>query len=153
MGNKLSLVGQRFGKLVVVERSEKCSPDRQIIWKCQCDCGNETYVRTGNLKNGHVGSCGCYKADSDLRNLEKTSRFAGTFIARMETKTPQKNNSTGVRGVYYSKGYYKAYITFKGEHKHLGYFKTLEKAAEARKKAEDDIQDELKRLRCKFESK
>ena len=29
------------------------------IWKCQCDCGNITYVVTSSLMCGQTTSCGC----------------------------------------------------------------------------------------------
>lgn len=32
-----------------------------IVWRCKCDCGNETLVSTGNLTSGHTTSCGCNK--------------------------------------------------------------------------------------------
>ena len=38
MGKKLDLTGQRFGKLVVIEKAE--SKNKQSRWLCQCDCGN-----------------------------------------------------------------------------------------------------------------
>ena len=53
----IDLTGQRFGRLTVVERSG--SIDSFAAWKCRCDCGNERIVDGGNLKQGHVKSCGC----------------------------------------------------------------------------------------------
>jgi len=49
--------GKRFGHLVALERVES-SPQGRAVWKCQCDCGNTTYVRSGNLQSGAVKSCG-----------------------------------------------------------------------------------------------
>lgn len=59
------LTGQRFGRLVVIERAEDkiYSGQKFISWLCQCDCGNTTIAQTGNLKNGRVSSCGCYKKE------------------------------------------------------------------------------------------
>ena len=59
--DKCSLIGQRFGKLLVLEDSGNRTTEGQVIWKCLCDCGNITYVSTGNLQSGHVKSCGCMK--------------------------------------------------------------------------------------------
>ena len=53
----IDLTGQRFGRLVVVERAE--SKGKRTMWKCLCDCGNTKVVGAGNLKNGHTTSCGC----------------------------------------------------------------------------------------------
>jgi hypothetical protein len=49
----LNLTGQRFGKLVAVERVPTGH------WRCQCDCGNESLVTIGNLRSGNTRSCGC----------------------------------------------------------------------------------------------
>lgn len=54
------LIGQQFGMLTVVGKAEP-SPDGQVIWRCRCECGRETLVRGGNLRNGHTKSCGCYR--------------------------------------------------------------------------------------------
>lgn len=53
----IDLTGQRFGRLVVVERAE--SKGKRTMWKCLCDCGNTKVVEAGNLKTGHTTSCGC----------------------------------------------------------------------------------------------
>ena len=53
---KENLVGQRFGRLVVIK--EDFSKNR-VAYKCKCDCGNEIVIQSGNLKSGHTQSCGC----------------------------------------------------------------------------------------------
>jgi hypothetical protein len=50
--------GQRFGKLVVLERSGT-NALKKVLWKCRCDCGNETDVVAGSLVTGNTTSCGC----------------------------------------------------------------------------------------------
>ena len=57
MPKKLDLVGQRFGRLTVVEyvKLEK----HRKWWKCQCDCGKTLTVRTDQLRTGNTASCGC----------------------------------------------------------------------------------------------
>lgn len=56
------LTGQRFGRLVVIERAE--NGDRGgARWKCLCDCGNEKTVSRDNLKNGDTKSCGCLQKE------------------------------------------------------------------------------------------
>lgn len=61
MGTLIDLTGQRFGKLVAIEKVEP-KPDGVTRWLCRCDCGNDHIVSYTNLKNGHVTSCGCKKA-------------------------------------------------------------------------------------------
>lgn len=51
------LVGERFGKLVVVESAGK--NDGKALWLCRCDCGETTTVSTTVLTTGEKRSCGC----------------------------------------------------------------------------------------------
>lgn len=55
------LTGQKFGHLLVIERTD-LRQNRLVMWKCKCDCGNETIAQGQNLRNGHTRSCGCRKA-------------------------------------------------------------------------------------------
>jgi hypothetical protein len=50
--------GSRFGKLVVVQRAGR-NALKKVLWKCLCDCGNETVVVAGSLVTGNTTSCGC----------------------------------------------------------------------------------------------
>ncbi len=57
----LSLVGKRFGRLLVIERDMEVSPAKGAYWRCRCDCGNYTVVSRGNLLNGSTRSCRCIR--------------------------------------------------------------------------------------------
>ena len=57
----LDLVGQKFGRLTVIEKTNERTQDRGIIWKCQCECGQISFVSTNNLKQDITKSCGCLK--------------------------------------------------------------------------------------------
>lgn len=52
------LTGQRFGKLMVLEKTTE-KQDRYYLWRCRCDCGGETLVNTKRLKRGTITNCGC----------------------------------------------------------------------------------------------
>ena len=55
---KADLVGQRFGRLVVVSfqgRGKASLP----FWQCQCDCGTEKRIAGTALRAGLTKSCGC----------------------------------------------------------------------------------------------
>lgn len=58
MSKVLNLTGQRFGRLVVVERSAN-SKSGKARWLCKCDCGNDTVVFSTSLVRGLTHSCGC----------------------------------------------------------------------------------------------
>ena len=57
MSKLIDLTGQRFGLLVVIERT--ANKGKQPAWLCKCDCGNECIVIGTHLKTGHSQSCGC----------------------------------------------------------------------------------------------
>lgn len=78
-----SLVGKRFNKLTVIAPAP--SRNQQRYWICQCDCGNEIIVRTGDLNNGHTKSCGCLKRQAYHLNNIQGQRF-GKLIALMPTE-------------------------------------------------------------------
>lgn len=54
------ITGQKFNHLLALEPTRNRS-NGKIVWKCQCDCGNISYVSISNLRNGHTKTCGkCY---------------------------------------------------------------------------------------------
>ena len=59
-------VGQKFGRLTVIERGETkeypCG-GRLTSWKCLCECGNTVEVLNSNLVTGHTRSCGCLEKE------------------------------------------------------------------------------------------
>lgn len=63
----IDLTGQRFGKLIVLERDY--SKKNGTYWKCQCDCGNICVVRRDQLtrEKNPKRCCGC---DVKRRNSE-----------------------------------------------------------------------------------
>ena len=54
------ITGQRFGKLVAIKPTDK-RIGTNVVWEMKCDCGNITYVHTGNLGESQrkTKSCGC----------------------------------------------------------------------------------------------
>ena len=81
------ITGQRFGRLLVFERSEDriSKSGRKIIrWKCQCDCGNIIDVDSSNLLRGNTRSCGCLTSENKKQYYigKKFGRL--TVIERIE---------------------------------------------------------------------
>lgn len=66
MSKLIDLTGRRFGRLVVIERSGEyrpldCPSSTFPMWRCKCDCGNETIAYGNNLRAGTTRSCGCIR--------------------------------------------------------------------------------------------
>ncbi len=51
------LIGKKFNKLMVIDFSHNSKGDN--YWRCLCECGNETIVKSAKLNNSHKKSCGC----------------------------------------------------------------------------------------------
>ena len=68
----IDLTGQRFGRLVVLERTGTYKGSdgsgSSPIWKCQCDCGEVVEVIGRNLRHGGTKSCGCIRRDKCRRS-------------------------------------------------------------------------------------
>ena len=62
MKRATNIVGQRFGRLVVLRRNQRANMTN-ATWDCLCDCGNTVNVIGSLIKNGTTKSCGCYRND------------------------------------------------------------------------------------------
>lgn len=70
MDKSKDLIGEVFGKLTVVEASEKRSSNGSILYRCSCECGGETYTTARYLKSGHTKSCGCTRKEKFAKHAE-----------------------------------------------------------------------------------
>lgn len=61
MGKIKDITNMRFGNLIAIKNTGKADKHRNLIWLCQCDCGNTCEVSGNNLRTGHTKSCGCLK--------------------------------------------------------------------------------------------
>lgn len=63
MGAFINLIGQRFGRLTVLEQAEPRMEGRRkrTCWLCLCDCGNFTRATSHDLRRGEAQSCGCLR--------------------------------------------------------------------------------------------
>ena len=63
MAKLLDLIGQRFSRLVVLERAGQCIRGN-TLWHCVCDCGAIATVRQYCLRAGTTKSCGCLRRET-----------------------------------------------------------------------------------------
>lgn len=59
----LDLTNKRFGRLLVIGRTNKPSYGSGVIWSCLCDCNNTKEVSRTHLLDGHTKSCGCLNVE------------------------------------------------------------------------------------------
>lgn len=72
MSNFEDLTGKTYNMLTVIKRLPNNSSGA-TVWECQCECGRITKVRSSNLKNGNVKSCGCLKHRSTSTTHNKSN--------------------------------------------------------------------------------
>jgi hypothetical protein len=70
MLRKTNLMGQRFGRLMVIEEAER-SKTNQIRWLCKCDCGGFTISFGTGLTRGRSKSCGCLHKENMSKKFKK----------------------------------------------------------------------------------
>jgi hypothetical protein len=109
IGKALELIGQRFGRLEVLRKTERKSTVGTRYWYCRCDCGNFIEVRGSELTYGMVKSCGCKKRDHLIKmntkhglgsynNGERSKRWFGMIDRCYNIDNPQYINY-GARGI------------------------------------------------------
>lgn len=79
MSSLIDLTGNRYGRLLVLRREgTRRSPcgSTKVLWRCLCDCGNETVVAGSELKTGKTKSCGCYHKET-IAEIGRSSRKHG----------------------------------------------------------------------------
>lgn len=138
------LVGERIGRLIVLEEAYK--KNQKYYYKCKCDCGNIKVIEADLLTTEKTRSCGCLGTENALDKqklaIEKFKEkylIDGTNLASINREKPIRSNTSGITGVTWDKAKekWRAQIVFKGKTYNLGRYDNKEDAAEARKKAEE----------------
>lgn len=138
----IDLKGQRYGRLTVVEMTERRDKRGSVIWRCRCDCGGEICVSENGLVHGNYRSCGCLKKEIQKDIYQQLHFIDGTCLEMLEKRKHRKDNTSGFRGVSRMKnGRYRVYIGFKGKRYYIGYFSDYQDAVTARLQAEQYIHD------------
>lgn len=92
IGKAEDLREKKFGKLTPLYRIK--NTNKNVKWRCQCDCGNICDVSAGNLKNQHTQSCGCIQKEitSNRTRKDLTGQHFGrlTVIALKEIDVNNK---------------------------------------------------------------
>ena len=98
------ILGQRFGRLVVIEKSEPFrNKDGSIQcagWKCLCDCGNYVVVRSNSLKMKGTKSCGCLNKEKPSNNV-KHHMSTSKIYSKYKGMLARCNNPQNAHYLYY----------------------------------------------------
>lgn len=105
--------GTRVNKLTIL-RSNGQDKDKNHMWLCRCDCGNEKSLKGSSLKRGVVKSCGCLKLRIDAPKYDKKYKRLYGIWANMKSRVLHKKHPAypqyGGRGIKLSEKWMK----FKG---------------------------------------
>lgn len=114
----IDLTGVRFGKLTVLEKSDKKS--KRVSWVCECDCGNIVTVSATNLTQGNTMSCGCYRIEKlvqmNTTHGESHTRLYGVWQGMRERCYRESDVSYylyGGRGITVCDEWENSYESFK----------------------------------------
>jgi hypothetical protein len=73
------ITNQRFGRLLVLTKSNKKMMSGHYLWECLCDCGNRHFAKADHLRAGGVRSCGCLHKEELTKAMTKHG-FSGQPI-------------------------------------------------------------------------
>lgn len=91
--------GQRFGKLIVLNHAGN-NALKKVLWKCRCDCGNESIVVAGSLVTGNTESCGCIIPNFKHGGTNKGSYNSWRAMMRRCTNPKDKDYKRyGAKGI------------------------------------------------------
>ena len=103
-------IGDRFGRLVVLNRDLTKQGEGRVYWNCQCDCGNVVSLSGKVLKSGNTRSCGCLNDDvrreriiqfNETQSPDLTGQKSGLLTAiRKATKEETLGRPQGI-GYWY----------------------------------------------------
>jgi hypothetical protein len=75
-----NFVDQRFGRLVVLERTTN-DRHNKVRWSCRCDCGALKVVGAAELQSGDTRSCGCLQRETSGDTTRR--RLAGERVGML----------------------------------------------------------------------
>lgn len=121
MSKLVDLTGQKFGRLVVIERAPNDVPatNRGAKWLCRCDCGNLKSIDGTELRNGRIKSCGCLHNEVARARRFKHGKSSSKLYKVWEAMKKRCNNPSdkeyhnyGARGIRVSEEWENSYLTF-----------------------------------------
>jgi hypothetical protein len=113
-------VGDKYGRLTVVELGVEKEKDGHYKHRFKCDCGNEIVAGQKNVKRKNTRSCGCLQSEVAKKTIPIVARLGGAC----GTKKKKDNCTSIYKGAHWckSKMRWRATISINNKIQHLGYF-------------------------------
>lgn len=113
MGKHIDLTGKRYGRLEAKEFLG--TKNHNSLWKCKCDCGNESIVCYSNLVRGNTKSCGCiFSEKNEMHGLKNTRlyRVWANIKARCYYPKCVDYKDYGARGIIMCDEWKRSFLSF-----------------------------------------
>lgn len=127
-----SFVGNKYGKLTILEERKNPIKNKHNLFLCKCDCGKNHQADKFSILNGNIKSCGCLCIEH-YNNCKKEDKRKGSRLYNIWQKMKARcyNNNYkdykmyGARGVTICDEWLKDYDSFKEWALNNGYDKLL----------------------------
>ena len=111
----IDIIGQKFGKLLVLERDGSLSG--HALWKCQCECGQIKTIDGHLLRSGNIKSCGCVKSWKELEIAMLLNEIGATYVREYSFNNLVSDSNRKLRFDFavFKDGIIKFLIEYQGE--------------------------------------
>lgn len=101
MSKLIDLTGQRFGRLIVIEKDKTRITNSGSYWICQCDCGTIKSIKSSSLRRGEIQSCGCLRNEriKQSKNSISEENMVGKRFGKLTVIS--RNYEKGRPGITY----------------------------------------------------
>ena len=113
MKPRKNVVGEIYGRLIIIDDAESHTKDRRVWVKC--DCGKEKVVLLNSLRRGETTSCGCYNQEVITKHGQSTSRIYKIYkgmINRCSNPNMSGYHNYGGKGVAVCKEWLDSFEAF-----------------------------------------
>jgi len=76
------LTGQKFGRLIIINKIGYDKYCKNILWNCRCDCGKTKVIRSSSLTCGNTKSCGCLLKETTIERFTEHGHSTRTTISK-----------------------------------------------------------------------
>ena len=104
--------GKKFNRLTFIKKTNE-RRNGNILWDCQCECGNITRIVKWDVTSGNTKSCGCFKdemiAKTGKNNVTHGMRYTKIYKIwegmkrRCNSEKAERYSSYGGKGITYIK--------------------------------------------------
>lgn len=136
-GRAKDIAGMTFGYLTAIEPTG-AKHRKDIVWRCQCKCGNTVELPATRLLLGNTLSCGCLHKE----HFQRANMYIDKTSLRQALKEQVEStiSASGYTGVTPKRDKWQAYINYKGKHYSLGCYTNIEDAVKARARGKELVQ-------------